>query len=366
MARFLYNAWYAASLTEELGSQNFVARRILDEPIVFFRDKSGTPVGLHDRCPHRFAPLHDGKLDKGTVECSYHGLRFDASGQCVHNPHGDGTIPDRAKVRVYPVIERSGVIWIWPGNPERADPDLLFDVSPAVPSRPHAGFAGYLHTEANYELIIDNLMDLSHADYVHVGSLNTGGALSRIRPKVTSVGNMVEAYWCYEADRAQPVVRSAIPNPDARVEQTFRMQWHAPANLMLWASVRNVDQPQSTTSMAATAHLLTPETSTSSHYFFVLARNWEQENAMLNGIMMQGVTAAFVEEDKPILQSVQKSMGGEDFWSLQPLILSCDPGPVHARRTLARLIGEETGRAAADKDMSESTQPAVATHALVS
>lgn len=341
MTDFLSNAWYVAALGSEIDSARILARTILDDPIILYRDPSGIPVALYDRCPHRFAPLHDGELIDGVVQCAYHGLKFDGSGLCVYNPHGDGAIPDRAKVRAYPLEERYGIVWIWCGEAEAADPNLIPDVSPAVASEPHSGFSGYLHTQAEYELIIDNLMDLSHADYIHQGSLNTGGMLSKIKPKVQTEDDVVEAYWRYEAEVAQPVVRSAIPDPEGRVEQSFRMRWQAPSNLLLWATVRNLDQDVTTTSEAVTAHLLTPETADSTHYFFLLQRNWGKGDAELNSIMEKGVVEAFVSEDKPILQSVKEAMRGEEFWSLDPLILSCDLGPVHARRALARLIRKE-------------------------
>lgn len=341
MASFLKNTWYVAALSEEIGNGRISSRTILDEPVALYRDGKGAPIALYDRCPHRFAPLHDGALENDVIRCAYHGLAFDGSGHCVHNPHGDGQIPARARVKSYPLHEQYGVVWIWCGTPELADPALIPDLTPAVKTCEHAGFSGYLHTAADYELIIDNLMDLSHADYIHRGSLNTGGLLSKLRPKVRSEGTVVEAYWRYEADLAQPVVRSAIPDPDGPVEQSFRMRWTAPSNLLLWATVRNLDQPESTVSEAVTAHLITPETAGSSHYFYLLARNWGQDDAELNAGMRRGVAEAFVNEDKLVLQAVKEAMRGEDFWALDPLILSCDVGPIHARRMLARLIREE-------------------------
>ena len=341
MTVFLKNAWYAAALSAEVSHDAILSRLVLDEPVALYRDGAGSPIALYDRCPHRFAPLHKGDLEGDVVRCAYHGLAFDGSGRCVHNPHGDGQIPNNARVKSYPLHEKYGVIWIWCGKPDMANSSLIPDVGDAVKYGEHAGFSGYLHTAAGFELIIDNLMDLSHADYIHRGSLNTGGLLSKLRPKVVSEDNAVEAYWRYEANLAQPVVRSAIPDPEGPVEQTFRMRWTAPSNLILWATVRNLDQDKTTTSEAVTAHLLTPETADSSHYFYLLARNWSTDDAELNAAMRRGVAEAFINEDKPVLQAVKGAMRGEDFWSLKPLILSCDIGPIHARRLLARLIREE-------------------------
>ena len=105
---YLRNAWTVAAWAHELDGGKLLARTLLDEPLVFFRNAQGQPQALLDRCPHRFAPLSMGKLCDGgaSVQCPYHGLRFDGGGACVHNPHGDGRIPVAAKVRSYPVVER--------------------------------------------------------------------------------------------------------------------------------------------------------------------------------------------------------------------------------------------------------------------
>ena len=97
-ATYLRNSWYQAAWASEL-SDGPLARTLLDEPIVFFRTGAGI-AALQDRCPHRFAPLSAGRFQGGTVRCGYHGLTFDGSGRCVHNPYGPITEP--MKVRSYP------------------------------------------------------------------------------------------------------------------------------------------------------------------------------------------------------------------------------------------------------------------------
>lgn len=343
MTDYLRNCWYTAALSDEIASDRMLGRTILGEPVVLFRRPDGGAAALVDRCPHRFAPLREGTLENGVIECPYHGLRFDSAGTCVHNPHGDQRIPDRAVVPSYPIVERQGLVWIWPGDAEKADPELLLDLSPLADDEPNAICSGYMLTGSHYELVVDNLMDLSHADYIHKASLNTGGALSKVRPRVRTIGETVEAYWAYESDAAQPIHQSALPAPHAPVEQSFRMIWHAPCNLLLWVRVRNLDAAPETTVETVTAHFLTPETENSTHYFFVNKRSWDKADAELNALFAQGIGYAFVSEDKPILQAVQASMAGRGFWDMQPLILSCDPGAVHARRMLARLIAREAG-----------------------
>ena len=122
---YLRNTWYAAAWGTEVSSERPIARTLLDEPLVFFRDAAGNPHGLADKCPHRFAPLSKGCLVGSEIQCPYHGLRFGVDGRCSHNPHGP--IAAAARVQTYPLLERHGVIWIWMGDSSRADPESLAD-----------------------------------------------------------------------------------------------------------------------------------------------------------------------------------------------------------------------------------------------
>ncbi len=341
MAQFLTNAWYVAAFADELSADAMLARTILGERIAFFLDEAGQPTALRDQCPHRFAQLHNGTLDHGIVECPYHGLRFNAAGACVHNPHGDGAIPERVRVKTYPLHLQYQIVWIWMGEARLADPAKVPDLSTIRLDIPEAVNRGYMHTPSNYELVTDNLMDLSHADYVHRESLNTGGSLSRLRPQVKPTADGVEAYWSYQTDTVQPFFASAVDDPSRPVVQSFHMVWHAPSNLVLRVTARNADEPPEADNDHITGHLLTPETDTSTHYFVIGARSWDVHNVAFRDFSTAALMAAFTDEDKPMLHDVQQSMGTIDLWSLKPLLLSCDIGPVQARRMLARLIKDE-------------------------
>ena len=342
MTAYLLNCWYVAAFEAEVVSGAAMARTILNQRIAFFRDGSGVPIALADQCPHRFAQLHMGQVQDDVLECPYHGLRFDRSGSCVHNPHGDGVIPPQAKVRSFPITERYGLVWIWPGDASKADPELLPDVAIIECDEPNAIASGYMHTKANYELVTDNLMDLSHADYIHRATLNTGGSLSRMLPRVKARENSVNAHWSYRTEQVQPFFRGSMKDPDGPAYQSFDITWFPPSNLLLHVTARDVELPEEADAIYSTGHFLTPETDKSCHYFFVGRRNWDLQDADLNAALRAGIMSAFADEDKPALEAVQASMGDTtDIWSLNPVILSCDPGPVHARRMLQKLISRE-------------------------
>src|SRR3546814_16610251 len=158
MAKYLRNAWYAAAWSEEIGGTP-LGRTFLEQPVVLFRETDGTTVALADRCPHRFAPLSKGKLVGNAIECPYHGLRFGADGQCVHNYHGP--VPKAASVHRYPVMECYGLAWIWMGDADQAHEDRLPAFGPFITDDGFAFARGNLQLAANYQLVVDNLLDLT-------------------------------------------------------------------------------------------------------------------------------------------------------------------------------------------------------------
>ena len=161
---FLKNYWYAAGFPEELGRE-FLARTFLNETVVMFRKQDGTPVALEDRCAHRRVPLSLGRLIGDTLECGYHGLQYDCSGKCTRIP-GQERIPPKVGVRAFPLAEKHRFLWIWMGDPKKADTELIPDYS--MLDRPGLRLSNIqFHMDAHVQLVVDNLLDLSHLTYVH-------------------------------------------------------------------------------------------------------------------------------------------------------------------------------------------------------
>ena len=154
---YVKNAWYAAAWSDEVLPGALFHRTYLEQPVLIYRLGDGTAVAMSNRCPHRFAPLHLGKLVGETVECPYHGLAFSSEGRCVANPHGSGVIPNAAKLAAYPLIERHNILWIWLGDAARADPDKIVDYGFMTDTANWTTIHGYMHLNANYEIVIDNL-----------------------------------------------------------------------------------------------------------------------------------------------------------------------------------------------------------------
>ena len=162
----LRNSWYIAAWADEIGGQP-LARRICNEPIVLFRDGTGRAAALADRCCHRAAPLHMGTVVEEGIQCGYHGLIIDGSGRCVRIP-GQKLVPEDARVRSYPTVEKDQMVWVWMGDPARADPAAIVD----YPYHNDPGSWPNKHDvypiKANHMLMVDNLMDLTHLGYLHV------------------------------------------------------------------------------------------------------------------------------------------------------------------------------------------------------
>src|SRR4051794_26083215 len=151
---FIRNAWYVAAWADEIGEVP-LARRICNESIVLFRDRQNRVAALLDMCCHRGAPLHMGQVVEEGIQCGYHGLVFDRAGTCVRVP-GQELILERTRVRSFPVVEQDAFVWIWMGDPAKAD------VSTIVPWPYHNDAKNWPHKHTMYPiraaamLMVDN------------------------------------------------------------------------------------------------------------------------------------------------------------------------------------------------------------------
>jgi len=341
---FLRNTWYVAAWAAELAEGGLLARRILDEPMVLFRDAAGAPKALADRCPHRFAPLSMGRLCEGgaAVECPYHGLRFDGGGACVHNPHGDGAIPKAATVRAYPVVERYSAVWIWMGDPARADADLIPAFDFLVPEHWAVG-TGWMSVEGNYELETDNILDLSHIEFMH--PLFSSEAVRRGKIECSQDGETVWSKRFISEDRQVPdfLCQAFQVSPGAPMDRWLDVRWNPPALMALWAGGVASGRPREEGVVTPTAHFFTPETASRTHYFYAIGfpRAMGPAAEALATEHVQLLRGPFEREDKPMIEAVARNMGDADLWSLKPVLLAGDAAAVRARRVLKMRIEQE-------------------------
>lgn len=241
------------------------------------------------------------------------------------------------------VAVKHRIVWIWLGDADKADLSAVPDFS-CFDNASDAGFhGGYLPTAAHYELLSDNILDLSHADFLHPDTLG-GGAMTRSTPKLERDGSQITVTWDAPNDVALPIFDRRLPEPGKPAHVRLQVRWQPPAVMLLRAQAAPAGKPLEDWFESKTAHIMTPESEFSTHYFWGGIRNYEQDNADFTARQAALIQRAFSTEDKPMIEAQQRNMGTSDFWSLKPVLLSIDVGAVQARRTLARLI-EQSGHA---------------------
>lgn len=301
---YLRNCWYKAGWADELGKDG-LARTLLDIPVFLIRSADGTAQALLDRCPHRFAPLSSGSLEGGVVACRYHGLAFEGSGQCVRNPHGPVTAA--LTVSSYPVVERHRALWIWLGDPAFADPAKVPDFAFLQEVLDTALNRAYLLGAANYQLYVDNILDLSHTDFLHPDTRG-GGSITRTRGEVEQRPNgSIAIHWDCNNDIPPPLVRDKLPAGIDRAYTWTHVQWQASATMKLvhgaWPSAPPAKKPLfPLTSM-------TPETASSTHYFYASTRNFSVDDDALNEAIGATRARIFSTEDEPMIAGQQARLG---------------------------------------------------------
>lgn len=333
---FLKNAWYCAAAATELGDRP-IARRILGMPILLARDSSGLARAMGDRCPHRFAPLHQGLRFGDAIECPYHGLRYDlSSGSCVLNPHGDGRIPPQARVNTYPIVERDEVIWIWPGDPALADPSQIVDLQ-LFPAGKHGRVRGAMTMQVDYRLVLDNLLDLSHANYIHAGTLSPSRARREVRTDVEDLTIRVHAQMRDVETPSSQALYFSSPRGDYHSQ----MEWTSPGTLRQRLSMTESGADPEVGAVTRNCHLITPETEHSTHYLWFHSRNRLADDRDTDERTRSVISNAFLTEDEPMIAACQANMEGREFFSLRPIYLATDKAGTTCRRILERLIARE-------------------------
>jgi phenylpropionate dioxygenase-like ring-hydroxylating dioxygenase large terminal subunit len=362
---YLRNCWYAAMWVESLKPKELVANTLLDEPLIFFRDAGGAPVGMDDMCPHRLAPLRLGKLTpEGNIQCGYHGLEFGPDGQCVKNPHGRGHVAKACRVRTYRLLEKHTLLWIWMGDAQ-PDESLIPDFSYLDPGSGYdVGRRDTLKMETNYRYIVDNLMDLSHASFLHDGVLGNADTI-RADIQVTQVGRSVTVQRDMNNVKP-PLLRDLLFKRDGvPVNMWAKIRWSPPAAVLNDVGTYTPGTDRKKFSGQLGCHILTPETATSTLYHTAAARQ---------GITMDAADAdtddkeafklqiaelrrfAFQEQDDPMLKAQQENIRKHP--DVKPMLMEVDAGPLRCQRILDSMIAaEQIAAAPAAPVASTATRP---------
>lgn len=354
---FLKNTWYVAANAYEL-DEPMVTRKICNEQIVIFRNSDGSVSALHDRCPHRFVPLSMGKRVGDTLQCGYHGLRFDGSGACVEAPHDDDNQRTRACVKGYAAVERHKVIWLWLGEASQANPDLIPDFGFLNDESEYTCAQGYSYIKGNYQLISDNLLDLSHIHYLHPG-IHEGSSFEDFINKVKREGDTV---WSmldrphYHVDAAKRPM-FGMDGDAEDVEGQGHARWDAPGVLFVDTAFWDHGKKYGDGWNTPNAHLITPETETTSHYFWAAGRNFMHDNPQVTEMTAATMKNVFETQDGPMVEAQQRDMGlSTDFLKHNPIILKADAAGVLARRIMQQRLKAERQQAEAGEGVAVAAE----------
>lgn len=167
------NCWYVVGISKDFEKETLQGCVVCNRPVVIWRTEDGEIIAFDDRCAHKRFPLSKGRLmEDGTLECGYHGMRYDVTGHAVIIPsHPTGPISPKAKLKPFPVIEQDGLVWLWPGDPDKSD-------SAKPPRTPEVADPDWetvigdpMATPANFMLLIENLLDITHFYPLHDGNI---------------------------------------------------------------------------------------------------------------------------------------------------------------------------------------------------
>jgi phenylpropionate dioxygenase-like ring-hydroxylating dioxygenase large terminal subunit len=337
---YVRNGWYAAGWSRDFGYE-LLARTFLDEPVILYRTIGGEPVALADRCAHRAYPLSLGTRIGDTLRCGYHGFSYDSEGRCVAIPAQE-RVPPAYGVRRYPTIERGGLVFIWMGEPDLADPGGLPDLFELGLTDPkfHVDIGGLNTWRNRYQLINENLLDLSHIEFLHFGTIGTPNVAAS--PVVTTVHpHMIEATRTISNDRATALHKRAL-GIEGAMDRTTRSLFFAPGAhvtqvLMVEpGSDARHGQPGYFGEFKQ-AHLITPSTHGQTYYFWSIART-SHTDAETSAFMLDAFRTVFAQ-DGVALEAQERSLRADPHF--HEVSCKADEAALKARRLLTDLMRAE-------------------------
>ena len=342
---FPKNTWYVACTPDEIDEKP-LGRKICGESIVFYRGAQGQVAALDDFCPHRGAPLSLGTVTEGKLVCGYHGLEMGCDGKTIAMP--GQRVRGFPAIRSYPVVERHGFVWVWTGDAALADESKIKHLE--WHDNPDWAYGGGLfHIACDYRLMIDNLMDLTHETYVHSTSIGQK-EIDEVPCKTTVEGDQVITSRFMENITAPPFWKMALRGnnlaDDVPVDRWQICRFTPPSNVMIEVGVAHVgkggyDAPPEHKAYSVVVDFITPETETSIHYFWGMARKFNPKDKALTASIREGQGKIF-SEDLEMLELQQRNLLAHPERNL--LMLNIDAGGVQSRKILDRLMAAETPR----------------------
>lgn len=338
------NAWYVACTSTEIDDKP-LGRTICKQPIVFYRGADGGVAALEDFCPHRGAPLSLGRVVEGKLVCGYHGLEMGCDGKTIAMP--GQRVRGFPPIRAFPVEERHGFVWVWPGDPALADATKIHPL-PWADDEHWAYGGGLFHIGCDYRLMIDNLMDLTHETYVHATSIGQK-EIDETPCTTRTEGDEVITSRFMNGIQPPPFWQMALRGnhlpDDQPVDRWQICRFTPPSHVMIEVGVAlaghgGYDAPADKKASSIVVDFITPETDTSIWYFWGMARNFNPKDKALTAQIREGQGKIF-SEDLEILERQQRNL--QRWPERKVLSLNIDAGGVQARKVIDRLVAAEQG-----------------------
>lgn len=332
-----YNCWWVAGLSSEVG-RDLLGRWLLDTPVLLYRTEDGRAVAIENRCSHRAAPLSLGCLKGDNVQCGYHGFTFSPEGACVHVPSTNAPLP-AARVRAFPVIEQAPLIWVYLGDPERigeVPPPHQLDWADDDKFR---FVAGRMDIKANYMLLKENVLDLTHFGYVHAKSFGITDWVDP--PRLTTDGERVGYHQSFVRSPLPPIFAEPLGVAPGTPYNRENYGWFVSPALQI-AAVDFVEPDSGTIKgRFRITHATTPIDATSMHYFYVLARDHGNSPEEMQGVL-KGSEIGFAE-DEEMIEAVQATLSRDPRGNAaHEISVKADAPGIQARRAVQRWMDRET------------------------
>ena len=357
---FVKNVWYIAGHADELAPGSILGRVVAGDRLAICRRSDGSLFALADACPHRRAPLSMGELiDDTRLRCPYHGIAFDEEGRCVDIP-GQDHVPRGWAIRSYPVMERDRYLWVWTGDPEACADERSIPAFLALGEAPYQSRSGRIGVDGDYRLLVDNLLDPTHAEFIHRTSFGSSDWQASREAGAAPTAPAGE----FEADirddgidfvyhlrdvKGGPcfgrayALREGLETYDAGLDIRMDVSWTPPGLFLYGIRVNATGAPEDEALHLVNLHLVTPEDAFRTHYFYRCSvGNGGADDRVME--FWHDVDARAFAEDKRIIEAQQQVIGERDLFDETLWSLQGDQMSLKGRKVLQSMVEAEAGR----------------------
>lgn len=339
---FLYDHWYVAGFTEDF-DRTPKAKTLLERSIVFYRSEAGELLAFQNRCLHRSFPLAESKLEGDELVCRYHGIRYDTDGAIVRIPC-QAQVANR-RLRKYPIKEYGPFVFIWMGEADHPEKDKKFIELPFLEDAAFRTVSDEIGLEGNYLLMQENLNDLTHFAYLHHDSF--GFDDSFIESERT-VEQTPEGVYCKTITYADGPEAAQLP-PDVHPMLTGQKleRWESgtavsPGVFKGYGPTFYTDKDGNRASLDSyIMHYLTPETRSSSHYWWSISNNYALENDEFYAAVKTFAGIGF-QEDLWACKNMQTLLDTDNI-DFEELIIAGDQAGLLFRKVMLEWVQAEHG-----------------------